>query len=522
MEKLTNDTISRICQQAEEFLPKKNMDQKERLRILLLLEEVLLYYQREMGEEQEFEIRFRKLPGRRAMKLKVRGAEKNPFAREGGEFEMLRRLQSPIPAAAVWSRHNDCNVVDFALLRKRKMSSAARTMTAVALGVILGFLGTLLPQDLQKTLAQHYVGPILNMLLGVITAVSLPMIFFSLCWGICTIGDVETLSRIGKRMLGRFMLLIFVFTTIFGFIVWPFFHTGSGSGGSFRAEEFVQMLLNVVPNNILNPFVKGDTQQIIFMAVIAGIILLILGERVGMLTRGVEQVNLFCHRLMILSNQVIPMMVFLSILKIILGGQVSVLTRSIKILPAFLVLCLILMAAMLLKTAWHQKLPAGQLLKKSMKVFLIGLTTASSAAAMSQNMEDCRDRFGLDERLVSFGVPLGQTLFKLGGMARFLCIGFGVAELYGVPMDANWVLILIVTGILLSVSAPPVAGGTAVCFTILFRQLGVPEDAIGIALALNVFMDFPLTAVNLFTLQMELTDLAGSMKLLDRTCWKKA
>ena len=351
MEKLTNENIAAVCRQAEEFLPEKNMDQKERLRILLLLEEVLLYYQREMGEEQVFEIRFRKFPGRRALKLKVRGEEKNPFTKEGGEFEMLRRLQFHLPGGAVWNRQNDCNIVDFVLVRKKKMSSALKTVTAVVLGIVLGFLGTLLPADLQNTLATFYIGPILSMLLGVITAVSLPMIFFSLCWGICTIGDMETLSRIGKRMLGRFMLLILLFTTLFSFAVWPFFHTGAGSGDSFRPEEFVQMLLNVVPDNILNPFVNGDTQQIIFMAVIAGIMLLILGDRVGMLTRGVEQVNLFCQRLMILTNHVIPAMVFLSILKIIFGGQVSVLTRSIKTVPVFLVLCLILMTVMALKTA---------------------------------------------------------------------------------------------------------------------------------------------------------------------------
>lgn len=47
------------------------------------------------------------------------------------------------------------------------------------------------------------------------------------------------------------------------------------------------------------------------------------------------------------------------------------------------------------------------------------------------------------------------------------------------------------------------------------RDVEIPAQAIAIAVAINVILDFIATAVDLFCLEAELTELAGELKMLD-------
>ena len=90
-----------------------------------------------------------------------------------------------------------------------------------------------------------------------------------------------------------------------------------------------------------------------------------------------------------------------------------------------------------------------------------------------------------------------------------------MAEIFDVAVTPMWLVTLFVIAFVLAVAAPPVPGGALVCYTILMTQLGIPDDAVSIAIALNVILDFITTAANIFCLQLELTDLSGSLDMLD-------
>ena len=59
---------------------------------------------------------------------------------------------------------------------------------------------------------------------------------------------------------------------------------------------------------------------------------------------------------------------------------------------------------------------------------MISLTTASSAAALSTNTRDAAEKFGIDKKLVDFGIPIGQVLFKPGAMIELFGLEFEVCE----------------------------------------------------------------------------------------------
>ena len=96
-------------------------------------------------------------------------------------------------------------------------------------------------------------------------------------------------------------------------------------------------------------------------------------------------------------------------------------------------------------------------------------------------------------------------------MAISLCM----AEIYAVNISPTWILTALIVSVILGIAAPPIPGGALTCFTMLFVQLNIPAEGIPTVIALNVLRDFFATACNIFTLQMEMVELAGDLNMLD-------
>ena len=66
----------------------------------------------------------------------------------------------------------------------------------------------------------------------------------------------------------------------------------SGSEGNLDAfSGLYQMLLDIVPTDIISPFVNGNALQIIFIGVILGVTIFIAGDRATLFRDGSNQAN---------------------------------------------------------------------------------------------------------------------------------------------------------------------------------------------------------------------------------------
>ena len=103
-----------------------------------------------------------------------------------------------------------------------------------------------------------------------------------------------------------------------------------------------------------------------------------------------------------------------------------------------------------------------------------------------------------------------------GCIAMFLGVELGFAESYGIPITLPWLIIGLITNLLLSFDMPPVPGGSMMCLTIAFAQLGIPMEVMGIALAVDTITDFPVTVCNVSGWQLTMIDVADSLDMLDK------
>lgn len=70
---------------------------------------------------------------------------------------------------------------------------------------------------------------------------------------------------------------------------------------------------------------------------------------------------------------------------------------------------------------------------------------------------------------------------------------------------------------LLVIAMPPIPGAGMLVYTILFAQLGIPEEAMVLVVATDVIMDFCNTGVNVLLLNMQMASEAASLNCMDKS-----
>ena len=217
-------------------------------------------------------------------------------------------------------------------------------------------------------------------------------------------------------------------------------------------------------------------------------------------------------------GKMVPPFMFLSIFNLLLSDVDSGFWSLLKVFVIAIPGCFLLTLLYIFAGAVRLSVSPVLLIKKLLPTYLIALTTASSAAALTTNLETCEKQLGIPKKVSDFAIPLGQVIYKPGFMVGFFPIVLCMAEYYGVSITPRFLVMSVLTIWLLAMATPPIPGGALSVFTILFAQLGIPSGAIALAVAVNSILDFFMTSVGLACLQVQVTLAAGNMDMLD---WKK-
>ena len=516
----SNSSIDLACEQVGEFLTKAGVDRREVLRIKLTFEEVLLEYQAKFGVDATYKLKCTKRFSAIRVEMEVAGKNFNPLEKESEDGALVNGILAGIGLAPTHSYKNGKNYIVFNP-KKKPMSGTVKMFVAITLSIVAGLLLSLLPHGARVNLSEHFLAPVADLFFGAIAAVSGPFIFLSVLGSICSMGNTETLGKIGKKTVGA----IFKYMTIAGFgltlVATLFYKVTLGGVAASDFTKVLDLIYNIVPTNIFEPFINGNSLQIIFIAVVFGVAMLMLSSKISGIFTVVEQLSDLVQAVMSVILEALPFALFVIFTNMIVSGTISELVGSYKMILIIFLLVFVYLSAMVLWISLRKKTTPILLVKKLLPTFMVALTTASSAAAFSTNIKDANKKLGIDKKLVDFGIPLGQVLFKMSEFAMFIPIVLTFAERYGIDITPFWLLLAYITVWLISFAVPPVAGGAIMGFTIVFSQLGIPLEAMGIAIALNALTDFPLTAMNITGWQLTMIDVADSLGSLNKEKLRK-
>jgi len=389
-----------------------------------------------------------------------------------------------------------------------KMTLTTKVLIGMALGIVVGLAINLLGLNGEGSFINEYVVNGLFHITGKMFVTSLkmlvvPLVFFSLITGVLGIGDIGALGKVGGKSFVLYMLTTAIAIAV-GIGIAASIGIGEGvhmtSAASFTAKEapaLSSVLINIIPSNAIDAMAKGKMLQIIFFSILVGISILMVGKKAEPVVELVEIGNEIMMKMVNIVMAVAPYAVFALLAKAIanLGlGLLADLAGYVIVLISALMIHLFVTLMSILKL--FSGMSPVKFLKKMRETQIFAFSTSSSNATIPVTLRAVTNRLGVDNSVASFTVPFGATINMDGTAIMQGVATVFIANAYGVHLGITGYLTVILMSVLASIGTAGVPGVGLIMLSMVFTQVGLPVEGIGLILGVDRLLDMIRTAVN--------------------------
>jgi Na+/H+-dicarboxylate symporter len=339
----------------------------------------------------------------------------------------------------------------------------------------------------------------------------IPLILSSLISGITSIGSGTNLGRIGLKTL-LYYVMTSLFAIITGQVLVNLFKPGIGAniqlvqeveGLVEKQKTITEIIVEIVPENIMQAMVQNDMLSIIFFAIIFGFFITkvtikykqVLQDFFTAIFEVMMKVTLFVIKFT-------PLGIFGIVAKTIadqddLGGLVSSMGMYMLTVVLALTIHSIITLPLFLKVIG--KANPLKHFRNMTTPLLTAFSTSSSGATLPLTMQAVEENSGVSNKISSFTLPLGATV-NMDGTALYECIAaIFIAQAYGVDLTYVQQLIIVVTALLASIGAAAIPMAGLVMITVILTAVGLPLEGVGLILAVDRILDMFRTTTNVWS-----------------------
>ena len=266
--------------------------------------------------------------------------------------------------------------------------------------------------------------------------------------------------------------------------------------GSVQSLSVQEIIVNLFPNNLVSIFADTKLFAIILFAYMLG---LCAGkvEKGEKIIEGIEILRDIFFKILEYVMHLTPLAVFSLIGNTIANYGVVIIGVGLKyIATAYLCGILTVIFVMMLPVWLIAKISPVDYFKKVYKVWLVSLTTCSSAATLPTTMKVCEEEFGVSKKVVDIVSPLGCTIHMCGGAVSFALLGLFCSKMYGIEISLTDYILMTVFALLINMSAPGIPNGGVVIGATYLSLLGIPLDFIGFYSGIYKILDMLYTTLN--------------------------
>ncbi|MFJ4870479.1 dicarboxylate/amino acid:cation symporter [Streptomyces sp. NPDC088757] len=400
----------------------------------------------------------------------------------------------------------------------------AQIIVGLVLGALLGWIAR--SQDvswLKETLGQ--VGDIFVQLLKLAVA---PLVFFAILVSITNLRKVNNAARLASRTLLWFMVTSLIAVAI-GLAIGLITNPGSGTGltpqdGKLPKREgsWIDFLTGIVPTDVITPFTELNVLQIVFMAAVAGIAALKLGDRAKPILALSESVLELLQKALWWVIRLAPIGTVGLIGFAIadygwdLIGKYATFTADVYVGCA-----IVLFGVYPLLLATVAKVSPLQFFKGAWPAIQLAFVSRSSVGTMPVTQK-VTERLGVPKEYASFAVPFGATT-KMDGCAAIYpaLAAIFIAQIFDVQLGIQDYLLIAFVSVVGSAATAGLTGAT-VMLTLTLSTLGLPLEGVGLLMAIDPIIDMMRTATNVAGQALIPVIVAAREKILDHTAYENA
>lgn len=375
-------------------------------------------------------------------------------------------------------------------------------------GLALGSVINVFASDV--ALIQNYVVNGLFHVLGatfinLLKMLVVPLVTFSLISGVCGIGDIKKLGRVGLKSF-----LLFLLTTALAVILAVFVATIVAPGKGFDltknaqttfkapiAPPLTQVFIDLVPSNPVTAYAEGNMLQIIFFTILFAICVVMIGDRGRPIADGAERLNEVMMEVVSVVMSIAPYGVFALMAKTFSVQGLGLIVPMLSYFGAVVLVLLLHVTGtlmLLLKFAGH--VSPLVFLKKMRAVQIFAFSTSSSNATIPVTLRAVEKRLGVDNSTASFVVPFGATINMDGTAIMQGVATVFVANVYGIELGLAGYMTVIGMAVLASVGTAGVPGVGLIMLAMVFNQVGLPVEGIALIMGVDRLLDMMRTVVN--------------------------
>ena len=364
-----------------------------------------------------------------------------------------------------------------------------QVLIAIALGALIGHFWPTFGESL-KPLGDGFI--------KLVKMVIAPVIFLTIVTGIAGMRDLGSVGRVAAKAFAYFL----VFSTlalIVGLIIANLVRPGHGLNidpatlNAGAVEQYavaahestiVGFLMGVIPDTLVSAFSTGNILQVLFVSILFGLALALVGERAQPVVDLFETLSLAVFKLVAIVMKAAPIGAFGAFAFTIGAYGIASIANLAALIVTFYVTAIIFVVGVLGLVGVANGFNILKLIRYLKEELLLVLGTSSSEAALPSLISKM-ERAGAAKSVVGLVVPTGYS-FNLDGTNIYMTMAaLFIAQALNIELTIWQQITLLLVAMLSSKGA---AGITGAGFITLAATLSVVPDVpvAGMALILGI------------------------------------
>nr|MDH3137435.1 glutamate-aspartate/proton symporter GltP [Bacillus velezensis] len=376
---------------------------------------------------------------------------------------------------------------------------AFQILIALAIGALIGHFF----RDFGMALR-----PVGDGFIRLIKMIVVPIVFSTIVIGAAGSGSMKKMGSLGIKTIIWFEVITTLVLAL-GLLLANVLKPGVGlnlshlakkdihelSGYTEKVVDLKQMLLDIIPVNIIDVMAKNDLLAVIFFAILFGVAAAGIGKASAPVMSFFESTANIMFKLTQMVMVTAPIGVLALMAASVGQFGIALLLPMLKLIgTVFLGLFLILFVLFPI-VGLIFKIKYFEVLKMIWDLFLIAFSTTSTETILPQLM-DRMEKYGCPKRVVSFVVPSGLSL-NCDGSSLYLSVScIFLAQAFHVEMPLSQQLLMMLVLVMTSKGIAAVPSGSLVVLLATANAVGLPAEGVAIIAGVDRVMDMARTGVN--------------------------
>lgn len=344
-----------------------------------------------------------------------------------------------------------------------------------------------------------------DIFLRLIKMIVAPLVFTTLVVGVAKLGDIKTVGRIGGKTLLWFLSATLI-SLLLGMLFVNFFQPGItmhlplpdshlDSGIKATGLSLKDFIGHVFPRSFFEAMSNNEILQIVVFSLFFGVATAAMGEKGEIVIKAMDAI---AHVILKITGYVMllaPLAVFGAITAIIAKQGLGILSTYTIFISEFYFSLLILWLIIILAGYFVLRSRAFTLVNRIKDAMLIAFGTSTSEAAYPKLLLEL-ERFGCNNKIVSFVLPLGYSFNLDGSMMYMTFASVFLAQAYGVHLTITHEITMLLILMLTSKGIAGVPRASLVVIAGTISMFNIPEAGIALLLGIDPLLDMGRSATN--------------------------